>query len=182
MNCWLLSGWIYIYIYVLYIQKYVRFFPTSVCFVRPLSGHSFSFLTNSFLLYNKLTMFFSPPIKVIRIMFLVLTHFNRHSVSSSSSLPLVCAFYFFHSQNRRFRIYSIALIVSAIFLAMTLAIGFLIPSNHHVLHCRCQTYYVGCLLVGDLLLAINQSYGSLITGLPCLALGKLGFVYNLRIL
>lgn len=55
---------------------------------------------------------------------------------------------------------------------MTLAIGFLIPSNHHVLHCRCQTYYVGCLLVGDLLLAINQSYGSLITGLPCLALGK----------
>lgn len=55
---------------------------------------------------------------------------------------------------------------------MTLAIGFLIPSNHHVLHCRCQTYYVGCLLVGDLLLAINQSYGSLIAGLPCLALGK----------
>lgn len=90
----------------------------------------------------------------------------------SYTLSHFIRFCFLHFQNRRFRIYSIALIISAIFLAMTLAIGFLIPSNHHVLHCRCQTYYVGCLLVGDLLLAINQSYGSLITGLPCLALGK----------
>lgn len=95
--------------------------------------------------------------------------------NNNNNNSYICFIRFFplHSQNRRFRIYSIALIISAIFLAMTLAIGFLIPSNHHVLHCRCQTYYVGCLLVGDLLLAINQSYGSLITGLPCLALGKM---------
>lgn len=55
---------------------------------------------------------------------------------------------------------------------MTLAIGFLLPSNHHVLHCRCQTYYVGCLLIGDLLLAMNQITGSLITGIPCSIIGK----------
>ncbi|XP_055301483.1 probable G-protein coupled receptor Mth-like 1 [Sitodiplosis mosellana] len=73
-------------------------------------------------------------------------------------------------KRRRFLIYSIALIISVIFLSLTLAIGFLLPSNHHVLHCRCQTYYVACLLIGDLLLAINQLSGSLIKGIPCLAI------------
>lgn len=81
-------------------------------------------------------------------------------------------FSFLCTQDRRFLIYSIALIISVIFLSLTLAIGFLLPSNHHVLHCRCQTYYVGCLLIGDGLLAINQLAGSLITGIPCLVIGK----------
>lgn len=79
--------------------------------------------------------------------------------------------FFLCPQGRRFIIYSTALIISVIFLSLTLAIGFLLPSNHHVLHCRCQTYYVGCLLIGDLLLAINQ-LGSLIPGKLCLAIGK----------
>ncbi|XP_031619298.1 probable G-protein coupled receptor Mth-like 1 [Contarinia nasturtii] len=73
-------------------------------------------------------------------------------------------------ENRRFLIYAIALIISVIFLSLTLAIGFLLPSNHHVLHCRCQTYYVGYLLFGDLLLAINQLGGSGIKGILCSAI------------
>lgn len=83
-----------------------------------------------------------------------------------------------NSQSRRFLIYSIFLIISVIFLSLTLAIGFLLPSNHHVLHCRCQTYYVICLLCGDLLLAINQSTGSLITGILCLLIGKFGCIFS----
>uniref|UniRef100_A0A336LR90 CSON011196 protein n=1 Tax=Culicoides sonorensis TaxID=179676 RepID=A0A336LR90_CULSO len=56
----------------------------------------------------------------------------------------------------RFAIYSIGLFISATFLAATLLIGFLTPSNHHIMHWKCQTYYVACLLVGEILLAITQ--------------------------
>lgn len=69
-------------------------------------------------------------------------------------------------------LYSIGLLISVIFLLATLATGFILPSNHHVLHWRCQTFYVGCLLVGDLLLAINQIFGADISGFPCFAIGK----------
>lgn len=48
------------------------------------------------------------------------------------------------------------LFISVVFLTATLATAFLLPSSHHVLHWRCQTFYVACLLVGDLLLAITQ--------------------------
>lgn len=100
-------------------------------------------------------------------------HFHSvYCIIFTSSHQNKIEIHFIHSQSRRFLIYSIALIISVIFLSLTLTIGFLLPSNHHVLHCRCQTYYVGCLLIGDLLLAINQLTGSLITGIPCLAIGK----------
>lgn len=69
-------------------------------------------------------------------------------------------------------LYSIGLLISVIFLLATLATGFILPSNHHVLHWRCQTFYVGCLLVGDLLLAMNQIFGAEISRLPCFSLGK----------
>lgn len=75
-------------------------------------------------------------------------------------------------QESRLMLYSIGLLISVIFLLATLATGFILPSNHHVLHWRCQTFYVGCLLVGDLLLAINQIFGAEISGLPCFSIGK----------
>lgn len=76
-------------------------------------------------------------------------------------------------EDRRFKIYSIGLFISVLFLLATLAVGFLLLSNHHVLHWRCQTNYVACLLVGDLLLAITQMAGSSITGKFCITIGKL---------
>lgn len=59
-------------------------------------------------------------------------------------------------QDIRFVLFPIGLLISAIFLIVTLATGFILPSNHHMLHWRCQTFYVSCLLVGDLLLAFIQ--------------------------
>lgn len=79
-------------------------------------------------------------------------------------------------QEKRLLIYSIGLLISVIFLLATLATGFILPSNHHVLHWRCQTFYVGCLLVGDLLLAINQIFGAEISGFPCFSIGKFVFL------
>uniref|UniRef100_A0A182M2W0 Methuselah n=1 Tax=Anopheles culicifacies TaxID=139723 RepID=A0A182M2W0_9DIPT len=70
-------------------------------------------------------------------------------------------------QDGRLVLYSAGLLISTIFLAATLATGLLVPSQHHVLHWRCQTHYVACLLVGDLLLAITQLSGNSITGPAC---------------
>lgn len=75
-------------------------------------------------------------------------------------------------QDVRFLIYAIGLLISVIFLCATLATGFLLPSIHHVLHWRCQTFYVACLLVGDLLLAITQIFGGAINGNLCITIGK----------
>lgn len=66
----------------------------------------------------------------------------------------------------------IALLVSAVFLIATLGTGFLLPTNHHVLHWRCQTYYVTFLILGDLLLAVAQLSGNAIGGFPCSAMGE----------
>lgn len=67
----------------------------------------------------------------------------------------------------RFAIYSIGLFISAAFLAATLLIGFLTPSNHHIMHWKCQTYYVACLLVGEILLAFTQLMKSGSAGWGC---------------
>uniref|UniRef100_A0A182JMC9 Methuselah N-terminal domain-containing protein n=1 Tax=Anopheles atroparvus TaxID=41427 RepID=A0A182JMC9_ANOAO len=72
-----------------------------------------------------------------------------------------------NKQDGRLVLYSAGLLISTIFLAATLATGLLVPSQHHVLHWRCQTHYVACLLVGDLLLAITQLSGNSITGPAC---------------
>lgn len=84
-------------------------------------------------------------------------------------------FFFLFFQDVRFVLYSIGLLISVIFLTATLVTGFLLPSNHHVLHWRCQTYYVACLLVGDLLLAITQIFGNTIVGFTCVSMGKCFF-------
>lgn len=66
-----------------------------------------------------------------------------------------------------------ALLISVVFLITTLATGFLLPTNHHVLHWRCQTYYVVCLIIGDMLLAIVQLSGSAIKvkSIECVSIG-----------
>lgn len=66
------------------------------------------------------------------------------------------------------------LLISVVFLITTLATGFLLPTNHHVLHWRCQTYYVVCLIVGDILLAIVQLSGNAIRvrSVECMSIGK----------
>jgi G protein-coupled receptor Mth (Methuselah protein) len=75
--------------------------------------------------------------------------------------------------DTRFAIYSIGLLISVLFLIATLAVGFLLLSNHHMLHWRCQTNYVICLLIGDLLLAITQLSGTSLSGLPCVIIAHL---------
>lgn len=74
-----------------------------------------------------------------------------------------------HHQNEatRLSIYPYGLLISVVFLCVTLAIGSLLKSNHHLLHFRTQTNYVICLLVGDLLLAITQLSGNSISGIWC---------------
>ncbi|KAK9736994.1 von Willebrand factor type D domain [Popillia japonica] len=67
----------------------------------------------------------------------------------------------------RFTLYPIALMFSVIFLAATLIAGFLLPASHHVLHWRCQTNHVLCLLLGDIFLCIVQFSGHKIQGLTC---------------
>lgn len=79
----------------------------------------------------------------------------------------------FHPDDVRFAIYSIGLLISVLFLVATLAVGFLLLSNHHLLHFRCQTNYVICLLLGDLLLAITQISGTSLHGPTCIIFAHL---------
>ena len=72
----------------------------------------------------------------------------------------------------RFTLYPVGFIISAVFLAATLAAGWLLPASHHVLHWRCQTHHVTCLMLGDLLMAIIQLAGDSLHGGSCKALGE----------
>ncbi|KAF5291207.1 hypothetical protein FQA39_LY14449 [Lamprigera yunnana] len=67
----------------------------------------------------------------------------------------------------RFTLYPIGLAVSVVFLVATLAAGRLLPASHHVLHWKCQTNHVICLLIGDILLCITQIAGRSMSGKPC---------------
>lgn len=51
---------------------------------------------------------------------------------------------------------NIGIVISVVFLAATMVAGYMMPSVHHMLHWRCQIYYVFCLFVGDLILAYTQ--------------------------
>ncbi|KDR21417.1 putative G-protein coupled receptor Mth-like 1, partial [Zootermopsis nevadensis] len=70
----------------------------------------------------------------------------------------------------RFTLYPIGLFLSAFFLAATLAAGCLLPSSHHMLHWKCQTGHVSCLLIGDVLLAITQLADRRVSGEVCVTL------------
>jgi G protein-coupled receptor Mth (Methuselah protein) len=71
----------------------------------------------------------------------------------------------------RFTIYPIGLALSAVFLAATLTAGAILPASHHVLHWRCQTNHVACLLVGDVLLCITHLSGRMDHTL-CILIGE----------
>ncbi|XP_023290415.1 probable G-protein coupled receptor Mth-like 1 [Orussus abietinus] len=67
----------------------------------------------------------------------------------------------------RFTLYPVGFIISVVFLAATLAAGWLLPASHHVLHWRCQTHHVACLMLGDLLMAIIQLARDSLQGEVC---------------
>ncbi|KMQ96927.1 putative g-protein coupled receptor mth-like 1-like protein, partial [Lasius niger] len=75
-----------------------------------------------------------------------------------------------HATDIRFTLYPVGFIISAVFLAATLAAGWLLPASHHVLHWRCQTHHVACLMMGDILMAIIQLAGDSLHGASCKAL------------
>ncbi|KAL0109423.1 hypothetical protein PUN28_014472 [Cardiocondyla obscurior] len=79
----------------------------------------------------------------------------------------------------RFTLYPICFIISAVFLAATLAAGWLLPASHHVLHWRCQTYHVACLMMGDILMAIIQLAGDSLHGASCKALAIMAHFFFL---
>ncbi|XP_014300620.1 probable G-protein coupled receptor Mth-like 1 [Microplitis demolitor] len=79
----------------------------------------------------------------------------------------------------RFTMYSISFIISAIFLAITLATGWLLPTSHHVLHWKCQTHHVLCLMLGDILMAIIQLSGDSLQGGTCKLLAILAHFFFL---
>jgi G protein-coupled receptor Mth (Methuselah protein) len=76
------------------------------------------------------------------------------------------------NSDLRFTLYPIGLFLSAFFLAATLAAGCLLPSSHHMLHWKCQTGHVSCLLLGDVLLAVTQLADSRVSGGACVTLGE----------
>ncbi|CAL7947741.1 unnamed protein product [Xylocopa violacea] len=79
----------------------------------------------------------------------------------------------------RFTLYPVGFIISAVFLAATLAAGWLLPASHHVLHWRCQTYHVTCLMLGDLLMAIIQLASDSLHGGSCKALAIMAHFFFL---
>ncbi|XP_055301328.1 probable G-protein coupled receptor Mth-like 1 [Sitodiplosis mosellana] len=96
-------------------------------------------------------------------------------------LPLsvfTCADHLYASPNTnptperdiRFILFPIGLLISVVFLLATLATRYVLPSNHHILHWRCQTFYVTCLLIGDLLLAFTQLFGRNANGFTCVSI------------
>lgn len=68
----------------------------------------------------------------------------------------------------RFTLYPVLLFLSVFFLAVTLIATCLLPSTYHVLHWRCQSNHVACLLIGDFLLAITQLSGEALQGPACI--------------
>ncbi|XP_025270226.1 probable G-protein coupled receptor Mth-like 1 [Camponotus floridanus] len=79
----------------------------------------------------------------------------------------------------RFTLYPVGFIISAVFLAATLAAGWLLPASHHVLHWRCQTHHVACLMMGDILMAIIQLAGDSLHGASCKALAIMAHFFFL---
>ncbi|XP_031618903.1 probable G-protein coupled receptor Mth-like 1 [Contarinia nasturtii] len=81
-----------------------------------------------------------------------------------------CADHLSPQTDIRLILFPIGLLISVVFLLVTLATRYVLPSNHHILHWRCQTFYVTCLLIGDLLLALTQLFGQNANGLTCFSI------------
>ncbi|XP_075220820.1 putative G-protein coupled receptor Mth-like 1 [Lycorma delicatula] len=74
------------------------------------------------------------------------------------------------NDDLRFTLYPMGLFLSVFFLTVTLIASCLLPSTYHVLHWRCQTNHVACLLLGDLILAIVQLSGNALPPTACVTL------------
>lgn len=74
----------------------------------------------------------------------------------------------------RFILYPTGLLISSVFLAATLGAGWLLPASHHLLHWRCQTHHVACLMLGDICMAVIQLAGDSLLQRPeyCRAIGR----------
>lgn len=101
---------------------------------------------------------------------------KEHSFASvfacSESVPQSVQNSGIDKSDLRLTLYPVGLLISTIFLLATLAAAILLRGTHHALHWRCQMHYIGCLLIGDLMLAITQLAGNAITGTPCIMIGK----------
>lgn len=62
----------------------------------------------------------------------------------------------------RFTLYSSGFFVSVFFLTLTLISTLMLPGSHHALHWKCQTHYIVCLMIGDLLLGMTQVLGDVL--------------------
>lgn len=71
----------------------------------------------------------------------------------------------------------VGIIISIVFLAATLVAGYMLPAVHHALHWRCQIYYVFCLLLGKILLAIEQLSTALVPGTASCLLLAMGMQF-----
>lgn len=96
---------------------------------------------------------------------------HRYFPFSLFFLFYLSIFSIFFFQDIRFILFPIGLLISAVFLSATLAARYILPTNHHILHWRCQTFYVTCLLIGDLLLAFTQLFGRNVNGVACISVG-----------
>ncbi|XP_017869613.1 PREDICTED: probable G-protein coupled receptor Mth-like 1 [Drosophila arizonae] len=79
--------------------------------------------------------------------------------------------------NLQKAVLDVGIIISIIFLAATLVAGYMLPAVHHALHWRCQIYYVFCLLVGKILLAIEELSTSLEPGTASCLLIAIGMQF-----
>ncbi|KAI8124291.1 putative G-protein coupled receptor Mth-like 1 [Lucilia cuprina] len=89
----------------------------------------------------------------------------RTNNGSSDSLKIFACLHHFgpedeygtnDSNRRQNAALSFGLVISVVFLAATLVASYLMPSVHHVLHWRCQIYYVFCLFIAELLFSWIQ--------------------------
>ncbi|XP_066151869.1 probable G-protein coupled receptor Mth-like 1 [Euwallacea fornicatus] len=141
-------------------------FPKCEEKVEPVVAGKFhkSNLTNDGSLWVNASEVFLPPANFC------LEHIFENAGGSSPSI-ITCRNYILTQSSIessvKLAIYPIGLAISAIFLAATLAAGSLLPATHHVLHWRCQTNHVACLLVGDVLLCITQIGGARFSYWPC---------------
>lgn len=77
----------------------------------------------------------------------------------------------------RYTMYSVGLFISVVFLIATLIAGFLMPTKHHVLHWKCQMYYIFCLLIGDFLLGLSQIVDFTKHSGHCVTLGEFSLFF-----
>ncbi|XP_061387133.1 probable G-protein coupled receptor Mth-like 1, partial [Musca vetustissima] len=84
-----------------------------------------------------------------------------------------CLHHFVKENNTKydghhFAAISSSLVISVIFLAATLVASYLMPSVHHVLHWRCQIYYVFCLFIAEFLYTFTLYFPfSIMDVAPC---------------